>query len=120
MTSIRLSLATSIRRWWGELLVVAAWLALLLVADYTSRVPQLLGGTLAVTCVLGAIRYLDRVRQAAREAERDLAAEIVLAVRIPRELSPAEQLRLEAFRARVARAIRGQGAHLREDRHAAA
>lgn len=120
MTSLRLVLASRVRRWWAEALLVAAWVALLLVADYTSRVPQLLGGSLAVTIVLGVIRYLDGVRLAAREMERDLAAEVVLSVRIPRDLSPAEQLRLEAFQARAARAIRGQGAHLREERHASA
>lgn len=113
-------IAVRVRRWWGELLVVSVWGALLILADVTSRVPALIAGTTAVLVVLGVVRYLDGVRAVAREIERDIAAEIALSVRIPRDLSPVEQFRLEAFQARIARAIRGQAAHLREGPHASA
>jgi hypothetical protein len=104
------------RRWWGELLFAAAWIALLMIASWTARTPQLFGGSLCVVLVLGVIHYLDGVRTAARERERDLAAEVALSVSVPRGTAPRVAQELEAFRERVAVAIRAQGAHLREVR----
>lgn len=116
MRLTRRAIGAALRRWWGELLLACAWLALLFVAQFTSRTPELFAGSLCVCAVLGALHWLDGVRTAAREAERDLAAEIALSVSVPRDTTPSVERQLEEFRARVARAIRAQGAHLREVR----
>lgn len=105
-----------VRRWWGELLFAAVWIALLWIAQVTDRTPQLFGGSLAIAVVLGGIHYLGGVTTAARERERDLAAEIALSVSVPRDTPPRLADELELFRARIATAIRAQGAHLREVR----
>ncbi len=116
MTSRRY-LGAWMRRWWGELLFGAAWIALLWIAQLTHREPQLFGGSLCVLLVLGVLRYLGGVQTAARERERDIAAEVALSVSVPRDTPPHVADELELFRARIATAIRAQGAHLREVRH---
>ena len=105
-----------VRRWWGELLLAAAWVALLWIAQLTDRTPQLFGGSLAICLVLGGLHVLGGVTTAAREQERDLAAEVALSVSVPRGTAPRVAQELEAFRERIAVAIRAHGAHLREVR----
>lgn len=117
MTKTRRSLGVVIRRWWGELLLAAAWVGLLFIAQLTSRTPQLLAGSLVVCAVIGALHVLEGVRTAAREVERVIAAEVVESVCIPRDTRPCDAAMLAEFRARIATAIRAHGAHLRETRH---
>lgn len=117
MRVTRRSIGVTVRRWWGELLIAFAWIALLFVAEYTSRTPQLLAGWLLVFFVLGSLRLLEDIKQAMQEGERDIAASVVESVSVPRDTTPREAERLEAFRAHIARSIRGHGAHLREARH---
>jgi len=111
------SIRVAVRRRWGELLVAFAWIALLFVAEYTSRTPQLLAGSLLVFVVLGALQLIEEIKHAMREGERDIAASVVESVSVPRDTTPREAERLEAFRAHIATAIRGHGAHLREARN---
>lgn len=103
-----------VRRYRDPILVALAWTALLFVAQATARTPQLLAGSLAVFMVLGAVQHLAAVRAAAREIERELASEIALSVRVPRDVSEEERRRMEALKSRIAVSIRGCGAHLRE------
>jgi len=113
----RRSIGAALRRWWGELALALAWVALLFVAQYTARTPQLFAGSLVVCAVLGGLHYLDGVKRVMREAEREVAAEVVESVAIPRSASPRVAEELETFRSRIALAIRAHGAHLREVRH---
>lgn len=117
MRITRRSLGVALRRWWGELLFGAAWVALLLLSQYTARTPQLFAGSLILCAVLGGLHYLEGLKTVAREAERDIAAEVAMLVSVPRDTTPREAERFQQFQAHVARAIRGHGAHLREARH---
>ncbi len=107
-------LSAWVRRWWGELLLGAAWIALLWIAQLTGRTPQLFGGSLAVLVVLGALQLLGDVRTAARQVEREKAAEVARSVSVPRDTPPRVAMELERFRDRIATEIAAQGAHLRE------
>lgn len=113
----RRAIGVALRRWWGELLFALAWVALLFIAQATARPPQLFAGSLLVCVVLGALHALEGVKQALRESEREVAAAVVEAVPVPRGASPRVAEELEAFRSRIATAIRAHGAHLREARH---
>lgn len=117
MTVSRRAIGVALRRWWGELALAMAWVALLFVAQYTARTPQLFAGSLVLCAVVGGLHYLEGLKHVMREAEREVAAEVVESVAVPRNASPRVAEELEAFRARIARAIRAHGAHLREARH---
>ena len=115
--STRRTIAVTLRRWRWEFLMAAAWIALLFVAQYTARTPQLLAGSLVAFAVIGALDYLKGVRIAAREIEREIAAEVALSVSVPRFTPPDVEKHLYALRLRIAAAIRAHGSHLREARH---
>lgn len=117
MTVSRRAIGVALRRWWGEIALALAWVALLFVAQVTARTPQLFAGSLLVCAVLGGLHYLEGLKGVMREAERAIAAEVVEAVPVPRGTSPRVAEELEAFRGRIATAIRAHGAHLREARH---
>lgn len=117
MQITRRSIGVTLRRWWGEIAFALAWVALLLIAQYTARTPQLFAGSLLLFAVLGGLHYLEELRTVAREAERDLAAEVALSVSVPRDTTPREAERFAQFQAHVARSIRAHGAHLREAHH---
>lgn len=108
------SLVGAARTYRGEMLFALAWLVLLVVAERTSRTPELFAGSCIVVVFVGALRYLEGLRRSAQELERERAAEIALSVQPPRVISEAERRQCEALRSRIALAIRGQGAHLRE------
>ncbi len=109
--------ARVVRRYRDPILVALAWTALLFVAQATARTPQLLAGSLIAFMALGAVQHLAAVREAAREIEREIASEIALAVLVPRTVSEEERRRMEQLKSRIALAIRGRGAHLREVSH---
>lgn len=107
-------LAGAARALRGELSLIVAWVLLLAIAQRTSRTPELVAGSLCIVVVLGVVHWVSGVRDTVARLERERAAEIAEAVQPPRVISEAERRQCEAIKRRIALAIRGQGAHLRE------
>lgn len=107
-------LVGAIRALRGELLFIGGWVLLLAIAQRTSRTPELVAGSLCIVLVLGLVHWISGMRDTVARLERERAAEIAEAVQPPRVISEAERRQCEAIRSRIALAIRGQGAHLRE------
>lgn len=105
MTVSRRAIGVLLRRWWGEIAFALAWVALLMIAQYTARTPQLFAGSLLVCAVLGGLHYLEGVKCMMREAERAIAAEVVEAVPVPRGTSPRVAEELVADRAMFPRHV---------------
>jgi len=99
----------------GTLAMVAAWIALLVVAERSSRIAEWFAGSLVLFVLVGALRALERIREADRAEERDYAAELALSVQPPSWIDESTRRQVAEVQRRIAQAIRGRGAHLRGD-----